>query len=421
MKNIINKIRKNEFFLSISMLASGSIISQIITFIASPIMTRMFTPAEIGGFTLILTANSIFSPILSLRYDLVIVSEVDEKKCFALIKLSMILCLMLSLLITVGYEFYFIITNSMPFNFVWTFFILFLLLFTTGMINILTSFNNRMRQYKLMSKVNITRSVTQNGIMFIMGYLKSGVIGLTLSQLIGLFVGVREQSRFIIKQRDKLINIDKGLTDEVLKKYNRQILWSTPAALLNSYSYSSLNLFIQSLYGSTILGLYSLSFRALGVPLNVISNNVSRVYYERATAEKKLKGCFTDSLLKTCLFILPLSILMLISLMLIGPQLIKLIFGESWDRAGDYIRILSILFSIRLIASCIGGPSLILGNRQDYDLKFQIMLVAVSIGDFVICKTYGFSIEIFLIIYSALSSLINLYSIYICFKISQKR
>lgn len=417
--DFLSKVKKSDFFKSISLLASGSIISQIITLIASPIMTRMFSPAEIGGFTLILTAVSIFSPLLSLRYDLVIVSEQNEAKCYSLIKLCLILCIIISILVSLGYIFYFTISDTMPFNVVITFLTLFCLLVTTGLINILTSYNNRLKQYKLMSKVNIVRSFAQNIIMIFMGILKTGVIGLTISQISGLFFGIKEQSRYLLKNKSKLYETNAKGMKEVASKYKKQVIWSTPAALLNSFSYSSINIFIQSLFGANILGLYSLSFRALGVPLNVVSNNVSKVYYEKGSKEMAETGSFKKSLTKTFLFILPLSLCMFVFLLLFSPICVRFLFGDNWKTAGDFIRILSILFSVRLIATCIGTPSLILGNRQDYDLKFQILLVSVSIFDFIICLLFNYSIIIFLLIYTVLSTFVNLWSIIVCFKLSR--
>ena len=56
---MFNKLKKNTFLASVVTLTSGTAIAQAITVLASPIITRLYTPADMGllaNFTAI-TAN----------------------------------------------------------------------------------------------------------------------------------------------------------------------------------------------------------------------------------------------------------------------------------------------------------------------------------------------------------------------------
>ena len=75
MKQLIKNLRQNKALSSITTLASGSLIAQVITILTSPITTRIFTPEELGTYTLLITAVNMFGPIICLRYDLAIVTE----------------------------------------------------------------------------------------------------------------------------------------------------------------------------------------------------------------------------------------------------------------------------------------------------------------------------------------------------------
>lgn len=81
---------KNNFLKSITILISGSILGQIVNFITAPVMTRFFSPEDIGIYTYITTIAYVFSPILCLRYETAIVLEEDEDNIFAILKFCFI-------------------------------------------------------------------------------------------------------------------------------------------------------------------------------------------------------------------------------------------------------------------------------------------------------------------------------------------
>ena len=56
----IKKIIGNSFFRSIATLMSGTIIAQVISFAISPLMTRLYSEEQIGEYTLLLTAVTMF-------------------------------------------------------------------------------------------------------------------------------------------------------------------------------------------------------------------------------------------------------------------------------------------------------------------------------------------------------------------------
>ena len=397
-------LRKNKsFYKSIMTLASGSIIAQCITILISPIMTRIYSPEEIGVFTLVTSIIGIFGPILSLRYESMIVPEEDNLDTYSLIVVSTFICIILSIITTIGYGLYFFLIKNMGLiSFITSFFIL-LLLIITGLLNILIAYNNKLKEYKLMTSVYILRTAFQNAFLILFGCMGLGSMGLLSSNLIGNFAGVKRQSLSLQKNLTEIKQLTMSDLRRVLVKYKKQAILSTPAYFLNSFSYSSLNLFIENLFGTAILGYYSISYRILGMPLTVVSSNVSKVFFENAAKEYNDYGEITKSLHRTCLFLLPLAILLFIGLY-ISSYFFPLIFGSDWVEAGTYIRILAPLFSIKLIASTIDGPAFLITSHQQYDLYIRISLVLCSIMDFLYCSMFDRTIIDFLIYYSGIVS-----------------
>lgn len=64
MKSYIQKLINSNFFKSVATLISGSIVAQLITVVASVLLARIYSPDELGVYTLILTAEGLFGSII---------------------------------------------------------------------------------------------------------------------------------------------------------------------------------------------------------------------------------------------------------------------------------------------------------------------------------------------------------------------
>ena len=104
--SILKKKYKSEFLKSVFTLAVGSIVAQLLVVIASPFITRLYSPAEIGMYTYFLSSSQIFIAVINGRYDMSIVMEKEEERIFPLIKLSYYICLIFSAIISFTYYIY---------------------------------------------------------------------------------------------------------------------------------------------------------------------------------------------------------------------------------------------------------------------------------------------------------------------------
>src|SRR5699024_8022731 len=96
--------------------------------------------------------------------------------------LSFIISLVVSLIISVGYLFYY---NKTTISASVVSITMFVQLFSTGIRNILVSYNNRNKQYALMTSVYVLRTVIKDISLVILGIFKAGSLGLLLSQILG--------------------------------------------------------------------------------------------------------------------------------------------------------------------------------------------------------------------------------------------
>lgn len=412
---------QSQFLKSIAILTSGSILAQIITFAFSPVMTRLFTTEQIGENTLLLTAVSIFGQVVALRYDVAIVTEKKEENIFPIIKLSFALAALISLVISIGYGISFYLDGEPTGAIAFKGFFLFVLLSLTGITNILVSFNNRNKEYKLITKVHVKRNLAKECFMTVGGFLYPHTAVLILSQVVGTIFGVKEQSKSLFEKSGRLSAFKKvsfAQCANMAKEHKKQALFSTPAIFANNFSYSSINIFVESLFGASTLGLYSISYRILGLPLGIVSNNISKVYFEEAARQYNTKGNYRGLFLKISALLLGVSIPFVAVLMVFAPMVCALVFGQEYYAAGLYIRCLAPMFGIRLIVSPL-TVGMQISRKQQKELLIQLLFILCSCLGYAAAKVLVFDMMSYLVLLSvAFSGVYLIYYAYL-FKISK--
>lgn len=401
-----NKITNRESFKSITVLTTGSFLAQLIVVLSAPLLTRLYTPEQLGEYTYLLSITFIFMGVINGRYEQSIVVEKTDKRVYALIKLSFIVGMFLSVLITVGY-FLILVLNGSFYDKKASLVFIFGVLLTYAIINVLTSYNNRMKEYKVMSFVYIIRTGFQNLGAIAGGLIKLGTLGLTLSYFIGQAFGIRQQGKTLLPNYKKVCNATVKEMKEVAVDYKRQPLYAAPAALANSFSYSSITIFIESLFGYSVVGLYSISVRLLGLPLSVISGNVSKVFFETASNEFNKTGQYFTAFRNTFLFQLVIAIPMVVIMMLFAPSISEFVFGKEWKVAGDYIVILAPMFGIRFIVTTL-TLGVVISSKQKTELFIQILFIIASLGSYITSRFLNLPIESLLYIVTISFSIIYL-------------
>lgn len=407
-QNILKKVLNKPYLKSIAILSGGSLMAQAINFIGSIFVARYYTDVSIGYFTYIISIVAMFSTVVNGRYDVPIVSANTEKESFSLIKLSFLISIIVSVLVTIGTYLFVIIGENEYSERLGELSFVFPLLLIAGLINILNAYNNRHAEYKLISGAYFNRTVFQNLIFCGAGVVNAGTLGLLLGQLTGQFFGIKKQSKKLLVDIKKVLNVSRKQMYESAKKYKEQFIFSVPATFINAISYSVISLFIGDYFGMALLGLYSYSVRVLGLPLAIFSSNISKVHFKEADEEIEKNGTFIRSTLKMSLFSFVLAAAMTIFLMLFAPMLFKMIYGEAWKMAGEYVRILAPMFGTRMMVGAVGF-SFILANKQKVELFFQILLLVALGGLVLLAHVMNFEIVVFLILLSISYSMV-----YIC-------
>ena len=403
---------KSLYLRSILLLTSGSMLGQVIGFVGSMIMTRIYTASEIGIMTTVVSFSGIFAPVINGRFDFALVKERRDKYIFALVKLSIYIGVVLSLFISLGSFIYFTGIDGFisPFvSVVFVFFILVIQVFS----NVFKSYNNNIGDFKTMTSVIVMRRFAEEVSMTVFGLLGWKAIGLLVSRVIGQYFGMKREIKNIKKKFINILSVQRKDMVEAYNIHKRQLYYSAPAALMNAGSYSLISLVIGKFFGLEVLGVYAISFAVLGLPLSVISGNVSKVYFSEASKEYAKKGVFNESTNKTLIFLILFGIILFFVMYYLFPMIVPFIYGDKYEMSGFMIRILSPMFAIGFVSSAI-NTGLVVCNKQNFELIIQLLFM-ISVALLAILCNYRFlSITTFLLGVSVSYSivyLINLISI----------
>lgn len=423
---LFNKIFKSGFFKSLVILASGSLIGTLIIAICEVARTWIFPKDAVGIYTFLLTVPLTFISITALRYDISIVIEEDERKALALVKLSAVLSLITSGLVTIGFAIFILgfHRDFIPYLYVTPFIPIIMLGYSSN--NILNSYNNRYKEYGTISKKYVIRTAIQYlgavvlGVAFVTGLHLSGLSVLIMMAPygLGLFAGIRSQAKGLLTKWDELKSVTRSEMWDVAKKHRRQAYFSSPALFINSYSFSIITFLIEDIFDTTTLAFYSISNRVLGMPISLISGNVAKVYIEEASREYEKSGKFENAFKKSFLFLVAMAIPMFFGMYFVAPPVCAALLGEGWDAAGEYIKILALMFSFRLVGTAI-SQSLAVCNKQGWELVVNGSLILASVVSGALTRAMGGDIYYFLKALCASRSLCYIVLIFLVFLFSK--
>jgi len=413
MKRITRLLNGNKLYLkSLAILTSGSVIALLINAVFQILQTRIFTENDIGVYTYLMAIPLMFTGVTALRYDCSSVVEGDDRKALALVKLSMIVSLVVSAIVTIGYIIYTYIVDALYREYLIYSPLIFFMLVGYGANNTLNAYNNRQRDYAVLSSAHVWRTLMQRGgaillgalFVVLLGYQKYSILIMMATYCLGVYAGLGKQFRPLLNDLPIIQSITSSEMIDVAREYRRQPIYSTPALFMNSFSFSIITIILEKLFGSVSLAYYSVSSRVLAMPISVISTNVSKIFVENASKEYEATGNYKKSFKKSLIFLSGLAIPLLIMMYCFAPIACGWLFGEGWQTAGEYIRILSLMFAFRLVATAL-SQVLIVGNKQGTELCINIALTLASAISGVVTVICDLSIQQFLLLLSLSRSL----------------
>lgn len=398
-KEKILKVLRYCSIKDVAILSSGVFLAQLVGFLCQPIATRLYSPEDFGTLNLIISLVAMFSPILTLQYEFCIVTAKTDREANITTALSFYICFIIVAIFGIGIVIYdYINPKTFASAGLWLYTSIPIMLFT-GTATIVTNYNNRFGQYKLIAKISLYRAIISNIIKLGLGYLNFNFSGLILSNMSSTIFGIKRQAKYLLENKKEIMSVKLWELKESFIKNINQPLFSTPGIFVFAYAFSIIPFFINSLYGMQEVGFYSLASSMFALPMSLVSINIGKVFFRNASQEQAQKGNFFNSYRSVVGLTSVLSIIPFVILFFIAEPVFKLVFGDIWVRCGTFAKYLIPMYAVNFVANTVISGLIICGGQKEKFLLQSFFLV-FSLITYYIVKVFSLPIEIFLMLIS---------------------
>jgi len=358
---------------SVLALVGGTTVAQALSFLFSPIQTRLFSPEVFGELSVFTSITGIVGVIICLRYELAIVLPKDDDEGFALLKLSWLFAAIVSTasLIVFGFWRKPIYTRFSAPALARYWYYVPIMLMLGGIIQAANYWLIRRRQFTILSYNKVLPGLAINLVSIGLGFAGNRALSARLfSTLLGNIVNIAVLAWALVP--DMRVKREKHYRKtELVGKYKNFLVYDIWGALINNLSWMIMPILVNYYFGSYIAGQYSIGLRAIQLPINIIGASVGQVFIQSASERRNKKELYPYTIRiikKLFVYTIPFALLILF----FGKFLFRIAFGDNWEIAGLYAQILSPWAMIWFLSNPISSLYSIL-QKQNIHLIIAII------------------------------------------------
>ena len=343
---------------SIGLITLSLLAGAIMTFIALPVLTRLYSVADFGAYGIALAIVSVLSTIANLRLDqaLLVAEEQDKKSLiFEGSVFSTVIAVVSGIVIS------FILNIEMA-GAVATG------ILANTLIQSLYNYHFSAHQEYFCAGLNIFRSAIVVAVQLSLPLVMQ--ISLVNSYNVSSIIMIVAVLIYLLKHQLYQVSW------QAFKDYKDFIYANSPHALLNSFSHNLPYYVVSHFIGVQAMGFYAIVERTLRVPINLISQTLRQFFIRKFKTAESNQNALKASVL------LSLVSLPLFAMFFILPESLYLwIFGSEWVGISTYFQILALGYW----AIFCNPPSsaFLIANRNSHILfKLQIMELIIKFALF---------------------------------------
>lgn len=369
----------------VSRILLGSLVGQGAVIAVSPVLTRLYSPADFGAFALVTAVVATLTGVVSLSWERAIVIPKESSTAAALALLGGISSLCSGVLLAVvghvgRHTWSEVFNTAVLVDFWW------LIPVTVTVIGVqaqLSSWMVRRERYGSLAGVNGTMGLGQAVSSVVLGLLGAVPLGLLLSLAVGrmtsvLTVGLRELRSIPVRQGWSSLA-------SAATRYRRFPLVNTWSRLVNSLGLQLPVILLIAFYGDVQTGLYALTLRAVASPVGILVDATSQ-YFEATFADRMRRQSrgLVSQVRRFSSRMALVGIVPTLVLLLVAPDLFSLVFGDEWREAGRYAQIVVSAYWVQFAVVPI-SRTLTLLERQVTQLVWDAGRAVATVSVVIVC------------------------------------
>lgn len=383
---------KTSFAGDIIRLASGTTLAQGVCFLAAPVLTRLYAPAQFGTLAVFETIFNILLSVACLRYEMAIVLPKSDEDGANVLAASILVLLGVvasvgGLLWILGDQVVRWTRNEEIRPFLW---LLPVALCLSGSASVFGQWNSRRRQYLRQSVGAVAGTSTTLGCQVAVGLLGfTAAASLIYSRLIGLATMMALLGGMI--WREDLVLLRKSVRWAAIRaalvRHAKFPLYTSWSSLLGILSLYLPVLLLAAYFSNVVVGFYALAMQVLKVPLNLLAGTVAQVFFQRA-AEAHAEGKLAPLVEGMVHRLATVGMLPLLLLATSGDVLCAFALGPNWTEAGIYMQLLSPWMFMWFFSAPLSNV-LYVTERQGFMLGYNLTVLPLRVIVFCFAATSG--------------------------------
>ncbi len=405
-RKILKKaLPKNQFARGVSVLIGGTAGAQLLSVLAAPILTRLYSPNDFGLLAVFTALLAFFTVVSTGRYELAIPLPDNDQEAAHLTVLSFSLVVFTTVISAVVFLVFpqriaAAINAPQLAHFLW---IIPLGIFFIGSYQVFSNWAVRQKQFSVISKTRVYQSIGTLAIQ--LGGYSLGPLALVGGQAAGQGIGASSLA-FSALKRPELKQSSWAKIREQARRYKDFPIFSTWTALFNTASLQFAPIMFIAIFGATVTGLYALTLRIITLPSSLIGSAVGSVFLSEAPKAKR-DGTLAELVTKLHSRLAMAGALPLVVLLFFGPDLFALVFGEEWRKAGVYSQWMAPWIYLQFQWSPLSMLTMVL-ELQRQALISQILTFIFRFGSIVIVWNLGLSADTGIFIFAVVSAIVYL-------------
>lgn len=357
-------------------LTSGTLIAQVLSYVVTPVITRLFTTEDFGEIGVFMRIVAFLTALGTARYELTLPLPKSQSHAFQLFRLSLRISIWMVSITLVSGLVYWLFTGTESYTLLYVFMVAVATFFMVFK-NIGTNWAIRNQAFKRISSSNILTAISTNGLKLIAGFFNYGVLGLIISTILGTVVGASFYIiDFLKNKRKEIFQRSKKRMYALSRQYKEFPRVNLPHTIIDAARELLIAFFVVQIFSQSFFGSYDLSFRMLKLPLVLVGVSLGQIFYNKCSALYANKEAMFPFLKRTTLLLTFISLFPFTVVFLFGEPIFIWVFGEQWGLAGQISEILAPWLMVNFIASPISTLPMVIGKQV---LFFWLGLISTAI------------------------------------------
>ena len=340
-------------------------LGQLLILASSPILTRLFTPAEFGVYAVFTALTGIFGNVLSMRYELAVPIAKSDRDAAALAAMA-VFSVVASCALTVPVAWlgadWLARKTEMPelSSLLWAVPLTIVALSTAESASYWSVYRGT---FGINATARLVQSAVQSALQVLFGLLGFAGGGMVMGYAAGYVVRVAFMA-VSFSRADRLLLASPQWSAVIgnARRNWQYPAFSAPSTLLEASTQLMLPIFLAMLFGPTMAGLFALGQRLMGLPIRLFAQAARQVFLGEA-AEREPAAIF-GLFKKASLLFFGLGVVGMAPVLFAGPTLFALLFGEPWRAAGEIVQLLVPLYLVRFVVTPVSQTLNILGRQK---------------------------------------------------------